>query len=72
MEGAKALYSQFTCDPKKVQDMSWHAMDKMVRMCHELSEDEVERAKTQLKANMLTQLDGTSAVCEDIGRQVLF
>jgi len=61
----------FIADPKKVQDMSWHVMNKMVRMCHELTEDELERAKTQLKSNMLTQLDGTTAVCEEIGRQML-
>lgn len=61
----------FVAEPKKVQDMAWNAMNAMVRMCHQLTEDEVERAKTQCKANMLLQLDGTSAICEEIGRQML-
>ena len=46
----------FVADPKKVQDMSYHVLDKMVRMCHQLTEDELERAKTQLKSSMLTQV----------------
>ena len=29
------------------------------------------RAKNLLKTNMLLQLDGTTPVCEDIGRQML-
>lgn len=32
---------------------------------------EVERAKSQLKASMLLTLDGTTAVAEDIGRQIV-
>jgi hypothetical protein len=32
--------------------------------------DDVERAKTKLKATLLMGLDGTVAVCEDIGKQV--
>ncbi len=32
---------------------------------------EVERAKSQLKATLLLSLDGTSAIAEDIGRQVV-
>ena len=55
----------FVADPKKVQDMSWHVMNKMVRMCHELTEDELERAKTQLKSNMLTQVIWMN-VCESV------
>ena len=31
----------------------------------------MERAKNLLRTNMLLQLDGTTAVCEDIGRQML-
>lgn len=57
----------FVTDPKKVQDMSYHVMDKMVRMCHQLSEDELERAKTQLKSNMLTQVIlGVSMIAVDL------
>lgn len=32
---------------------------------------EVARAKNLLKTNMLLALDGSTAICEDIGRQLL-
>ena len=58
-------------DQQKVWELSSEVCYEMVRLCHSVSEDEVERAKTQLKTTLLGGLDGTSAVCEDIGRQVL-
>lgn len=36
-----------------------------------MTEAEVERAKAQLKASILLSLDGTTAVAEDIGRQIV-
>lgn len=36
-----------------------------------MTESEVERAKSQLKASILLSLDSTSAVAEDIGRQIV-
>ena len=42
-----------------------------MRLCTNVTEFEVERAKNLLKTNMLLQLDGTTPVCEDIGRQML-
>lgn len=36
-----------------------------------VTEAEVERAKAQLKASILLSLDGTTAVAEDIGRQII-
>lgn len=42
-----------------------------MRLCSDVSQSEVERAKAQLKASILLSLDGTTAVAEDIGRQLI-
>uniref|UniRef100_A0A7S0STA1 mitochondrial processing peptidase n=1 Tax=Chromulina nebulosa TaxID=96789 RepID=A0A7S0STA1_9STRA len=55
----------------KLDDLMWYTMDNLVRLCHEVTDEEVERAKVQLKANLLTQLDNFSSITEDIGRQIL-
>ena len=58
-------------DPQTVWELSSEICYEMVRLCHAVTDDEVQRAKTQLKTALLGGLDGTTAVCEDIGRQVL-
>lgn len=55
----------------KLDDLMWYVMGNLVRMVHNPSVDEVERAKVNLKATMLMGLDGNSNVTEDIGRQLL-
>lgn len=55
----------------KLDDLMWYVMGNLVRLVHAPSEEEVERAKTSLKATMLMGLDGHSNVAEDIGRQLL-
>jgi len=42
-----------------------------MRLCTSVTEAEVERAKAQLKASILLSLDGTTAIAEDIGRQLV-
>lgn len=59
------------CPDNKLDDLMWHVMNNLVRLVHTPSEEEVERAKLQLKAIMLMGLDGHSNVAEDIGRQLL-
>ncbi|XP_037029711.1 mitochondrial-processing peptidase subunit beta-like [Bradysia coprophila] len=61
----------YVCDPMKCADMLASVQNEWMRICTMATENEVERAKNLLKTNLLLQLDGTTPICEDIGRQQL-
>ncbi|EZA57939.1 hypothetical protein DMN91_001915 [Ooceraea biroi] len=61
----------FVCDPMQCESMMSYVQHEWMRVCSTVSEKEVTRAKNILKTNMFLQLDGTTAICEDIGRQML-
>lgn len=46
-------------------------MINRMRLCTNVTEFEVQRAKNLLKTNMMLMLDGSTPICEDIGRQLL-
>ncbi|CAG7825546.1 unnamed protein product [Allacma fusca] len=61
----------FVCDPLTIEDFVYNVQTEWMRLCNNITESEVERARNLLRTNMLLQLDGTTPVCEDIGRQLL-
>lgn len=61
----------FVAEPMQIEDMVYNIQKEWMKLCVSVTEGEVERAKNLLKTNMLLQLDGTTPVCEDIGRQIL-
>ena len=54
-----------------LDDMVHFTLREWQRMSSAPTEGEVERAKSQLKASLLLGLDGTTAIAEDIGRQLV-
>ncbi|KAJ1678279.1 Mitochondrial-processing peptidase subunit beta [Spiromyces aspiralis] len=54
-----------------LDDLVHFTLKEWARLSSNVTEAEVERAKQQLKASLLLNLDGTTAVAEDIGRQLL-
>jgi processing peptidase subunit beta len=60
-----------TADPHKLDDLLFEVIREWVRLGRNVTEGEVEKAKSKLKASILMQLDGTTAAAEDIGRQLL-
>ncbi|KAM4652379.1 cytochrome b-c1 complex subunit 1, mitochondrial [Discoglossus pictus] len=61
----------FVTDKHNIEDMLHVAQGEWMRLCTSVTDSEVVRAKNILKTALVAQLDGTTPVCEDIGRQVL-
>jgi len=59
------------CDRMKIDDMVYVAQREWMRLCTSVTDAEVNRAKNILKTNILLQFDGSTPICEDIGRQML-
>ncbi|KAF8321992.1 Metalloenzyme, LuxS/M16 peptidase-like protein [Cantharellus anzutake] len=54
-----------------IDDLVHFTLREWTRMSIAPTPAEVERAKSQLKASLLLSLDGTTAIAEDIGRQLV-
>lgn len=61
----------FVTDRMKIDDFMMALQDEWIKLCTQVTEGEVQRAKNLLRTNMLLQLDGSTAICEEIGRQHL-
>eukprot|EP00124_Ichthyophonus_hoferi_P005879 Ihof_evm1s1016 gene=Ihof_evmTU1s1016 len=67
--GLWGLY--LTAPPENINALIAEVEKEWARMTLYVSKEEVERAKTQMKTTTIMSLDGTTPICEDIGRQML-
>ncbi|XP_018975329.2 cytochrome b-c1 complex subunit 1, mitochondrial-like [Cyprinus carpio] len=61
----------FVTDKHKIEDMMHWAQNAWMNLCTTVTESDVARAKNALKASLVGQLNGTTPVCDDIGRHIL-
>merc|ERR1712217_899578 len=67
--GLFGFYAQ--CDESVVNTCIDELLFGVNRLAHSVTEEEVERGKRQLKTTLFGSLDSTTAIAEDIGRQLL-
>ncbi|CAL4913236.1 unnamed protein product [Urochloa decumbens] len=54
-----------------LDDLSFAIMQELSKLSYRVTEEDVIRARNQLKSSIQLHLDGSTAVVEDIGRQML-
>ncbi|XP_022353565.1 cytochrome b-c1 complex subunit 1, mitochondrial isoform X3 [Enhydra lutris kenyoni] len=65
------LGAHFVCDRMNIDDMMFFLQGQWMRLCTSATESEVLRGKNVLRNALVAHLDGTTPVCEDIGRSLL-
>jgi processing peptidase subunit beta len=66
------LFGQYvTVKGEDIEDAIWEILNEWTRIANSARESEVERAKQRMKSAIMMQLDGTNAIAEDIGRQLI-
>lgn len=58
-------------DGPGANQLMYEITNAMTGLCYAVDDVLLEEAKNQLKMNVLAQMDGSTAVCEDVGRQLL-
>ncbi|XP_076012993.1 cytochrome b-c1 complex subunit 1, mitochondrial [Genypterus blacodes] len=61
----------FVTEKLKIDDMMHLAQNAWMNLCTAVTESDITRAKKALKASLVGQLDGTTPICDDIGRHIL-
>jgi len=65
------FYIQGGCPSDRTNDMLSILVREVGNVAHSVSQEEVSRARNQLKSSLLMNLESKSITAEDIGRQVL-
>ncbi|MCL7041893.1 hypothetical protein MKW94_025513 [Papaver nudicaule] len=60
-----------TCNPDCLDDLGYAIMYEVSKLSYRVSKEDVIRARNQLISSLILNIDGTSPVAEDIGRQLL-
>lgn len=67
--GLTGIY--FCAEPHALENLVKCVCDEWRSLCGDIDVDSLERAKTSLLTTCLLILDGSTPICEDIGRQIL-
>ncbi|XP_077582941.1 cytochrome b-c1 complex subunit 1, mitochondrial [Stigmatopora nigra] len=61
----------FVSDKHNIDDMMHWAQNAWMNLCTTVTESDVARGKNAVKASMVGQLNGTTPICDEIGRHIL-
>jgi processing peptidase subunit beta len=59
-------------DRETIEEFTFELQAEWMRICTAVTDVDVDRAKNKLKAAIAFEKDGTTATCDEIGRQMLF
>mmetsp|Transcript_2145 Transcript_2145/g.4397 ORF Transcript_2145/g.4397 Transcript_2145/m.4397 type:complete len:366 (-) Transcript_2145:185-1282(-) len=71
------LFGVYTaCEPAhgtdQLQELSWAVLRECVNLFHNVTDEEVTRAKTMLKSQLANSRENTSSIADDVGRQLIY